>query len=233
MSMSKGRSLLPALLALALVACEEVPLTAPLGATMFLQANPTFVPANGGVSIVTAVLTEPAGTLVNDGTVVNFFTNLGRIDPEAKTRNGIARVNFVADGRSGTATITAISGSIGADGSANITIDIGSALPRQVVVTADPPRISGSRTSLIVANVFDEFGNPVANVPVIFTVSTTGTVPLEESLDSGGRPQFTDTNGQAFDVLRTRAAIGAVQKRVTVTATPPVGSPGDVTVFVN
>lgn len=228
--MSKVRSVLPALLALAFVACEEVPLTAPVDATMFLQANPTFVPANGGVSIVTAVLTEPAGTPVNDGTVVNFFTDLGRIDPEAKTRNGIARVNFVADGRSGTATITAISGRIGADGTIKKEIRIGSALPNSVVVTADPPRISGSRTSLIVANVFDEFGNPVTNVPVIFTVTAN---PLEESLDSGGRPQFTDTNGQAFDVLRTRAAVAGVQKRVTVTATTPNGEDGTVELFVN
>ena len=47
---------------------------------------------------------------VPDGTVVFFFTNLGRLEPaEAKTRNGVASVNFVADSRSGIATISATS----------------------------------------------------------------------------------------------------------------------------
>ena len=66
--------------------------------------------ANGGVSVVTAILVEPAGTFVPDGTEVFFFTNLGRVDASGKTINGVARVNFVSDARSGKATVTAISG---------------------------------------------------------------------------------------------------------------------------
>jgi hypothetical protein len=77
---------------------------------MSLIANPTFVIANGGTSVVTAILVEPAGTFVPNGTEVFFFTNLGRIDASGKTVNGVARVNFVSDARSGHATVTAISG---------------------------------------------------------------------------------------------------------------------------
>ena len=91
-------------------ACESVPLTAAPGTSMSLIANPTFVIANGGNSVVTAILVEPAGTFVPNGTEVFFFTNLGRIDASGKTVNGVARVNFVSDARSGVATISAISG---------------------------------------------------------------------------------------------------------------------------
>ncbi len=244
--------------------CGSAPLTAPPGANIFVQVNPPFVIANGGTAVVTALLTEPAGTLVPDGTEVYFFTNLGRIDSMVKTRNGVANANFVSDSRSGTATITVWSGgpapagggsstsstssttppttSTGT-GSATVQITIGSALPANVIVTADPPVLATFRQSTIRANVFDSNGNPVQNVPVVFALSATtggggGTatpepVLLQETLDSGGVPQFTDSNGPAFDTLRTRAPNGLTQKTVTVTATTPNGKAGNVQVAVN
>lgn len=231
---------------IAIQGCEKVPLTAPAGTSMFLQANPEFVVANGGVSVVTALLTEPAGTLVPNGTVVLFFTTLGSIEPQGKTVDGVARVNFVADSRSGSAIVTAFSGgaapttSSGATmdtatgtGSASVTIAVGSSLPALVLVSADPQRITSSRRSEIAANVFDQFGNPVQNVPVVFSVKPNGTAALEETLDSGGAPQFTDASGRAFDTLRTRAVLGGVQKSVTVTATTANNVTQDVIVFVN
>jgi hypothetical protein len=247
-------------------ACESVPLTAAPGTTMTLTANPEFVIANGGVSVVTAILVEPAGTFVPDGTEVFFFTNLGRVDASGKTRNGVARVNFVSDSRSGEATVTGFSGgqapapsptatpassldgvtasaagggpAVAAAGasattgenSAFVKITIGSALPELVVVTADPPILDNARSATIVANVFDLRGNPVQNVPVIFSVSGD---PLQEVLDSGGSPRHTDSNGRAFDTLTTRAPRGTVQKKVTVTATTPNGKSGPVDVAVN
>lgn len=252
--------------ALPMPACESVPLTAAPGTTMTLTANPEFVIANGGVSVVTAILVEPAGTFVPDGTEVFFFTNLGRVDASGKTRNGVARVNFVSDSRSGEATVTGFSGgqapapsptatpassldgvtasaagggpAVAAAGasattgenSAFVKITIGSALPELVVVTADPPILDNARSATIVANVFDLRGNPVQNVPVIFSVSGD---PLQEVLDSGGSPRHTDSNGRAFDTLTTRAPRGTVQKKVTVTATTPNGKSGPVDVAVN
>jgi hypothetical protein len=217
-------------LATALAGCEAVPLTAPDGSAIFLQANPTFVIANGGVSVVTAVVTEPAGTFVPDGTEVFFFTDLGRIDQSGKTVNGIARVNFVSDARSGTATVTAISGQKPGTANPTVKIGIGSALPKAVIVTADPQRITSPRNSRIVATVFDEFGNPVQNVPVSFSLAAGDvTIPLEETLDSGGALLYTNSNGQVSDILRTQAPLGLGQKSVIVTATTASGVAGSVT----
>jgi hypothetical protein len=233
------------LAAAAAITCEKVPLTAAPGSTLTLIANPEFVPANGGRSLVTAILVEPAGTFVPDGTEVFFFTNLGQVTESAKTVNGVARVYFVADSRSGTATVTAISGGAapapsaspatggttgGGDGTDSVQIVVGSALPARVLVSASPQRITSSRLSTITATVYDEVGNPVQNVPVVLSIG--GTL-IEETLDSGGRPLFTDSSGQVFDTLRTRAPAGGVQKQVTVTATTANGVEGSVTVFVD
>jgi hypothetical protein len=232
-------------------ACESVPLTAAPGTSMTLIANPTFVVANGGTSVVTAILVEPAGTFVPDGTVVFFFTDLGRLEPDqAKTKDGVARVNFVADSHSGQAHVTAISGgpataasaSTGTGtaattatgtGSATTPIDVGGALPKRLLVAASPARITSPRYTTIVATVYDGFGNPIQNVPVNFSIKPTTGGALEETLDSGGAPSYTDSNGQAFDTLRTRAAVVPTQKSVVVTAAAPPALTADVTVFVN
>jgi hypothetical protein len=232
--MAGSRWGLVALLVLATATCEQAPMTAPVGSTLAVFANPTFIVANGGVSVISASVIEPAGTTVPDGTVVLFFTTLGQIPPQGETKDGVARVNLVADSRSGTAQVTATSGdqSVTVDGG----VAIGSALPARVVVSADPTVMRSTGWSNITANVFDDNGNPVAHVPVIFSVSggsTDGTlIGVGETLDSGGRQLFTDTNGQAFDVLRSQRPLSE-SATVSVTATTANGISGSVQVTIN
>ena len=91
-------------------ACETLPLLAPTDSTIDLLANPAVIPL-GGKTTITAVVTEPAGTPVPSGTLVTFSATLGTLDPiEARTSNGRASVSFSAGSASGTATITAFSG---------------------------------------------------------------------------------------------------------------------------
>jgi hypothetical protein len=207
-----------------LLGCQAI-LTAPPGSTIVVVVNPPFVEAHGGVSVVSAVLTEDIGTPVADGTVVQFFTDLGRIDEQGKTNDGVARVNFVSDARSGTANVTAMSG---AAVSEPVPIEVGSVRPELVVVTASPERILESRSSQIVAVVLDVNGNPVPNVPVFFSVDG-----ATEFMDSGGQAVFTDQDGRARDVLRTRYPRDAVGKTVTVTATTANSKTGTTQVFIN
>jgi len=228
--MSKLGLVAAASAAVMLVGCESAPLTAPNGSTLFLQVNPPFVIANGGIAVVTAVVTEPAGTLVPDGTEVLFFTNLGRIDPVGKTVRGVASVNFVSDARSGIATVTAISGQATAT-LPEPGLTVGSALPERVNVTCDPQRIVSPRNCRVVATVFDRFGNPVQGVPVSFSLATDDV--LEETLDSGGAFLYTNSNGQVTDTMRTRALFGLGQKTVTINATTANGIAGTTTVFID
>jgi hypothetical protein len=262
--------------AVVMSACESVPLTAAPGTILTLDAHPNFVMANGGTSVVTAILVEPAGTFVPDGTEVFFFTTLGRVDASGKSVNGVVRVNFVSDSRSGTAEVRAVSGgpapepsatptasptpnptptpaglldvqasdgsSSGApdfeattgQNSATVQITVGNALANRVQVAANPPILANNRSTTIVATVFDQSGNPIQNVPVYFSLGNGASL---EVLESGGAPRFTDSNGQAFDVLRTKApydpTLPSAQRTVTVVATTANGKAEDVTVTVN
>jgi hypothetical protein len=182
-------------------ACAPSLMLAPPGSSLQLFVNPKTIAAHGGISVVSALVMDATGNPVADGTVVQFFTNLGHIDERGKTNDGVARVNFVSDSRSGVAHITAISGgavSGGGGGGASPTsggsptattavsgggsgasdsqdITIGNAGAARIIVTADPPRISTSirRTVEIRATVLDVNGNPVPNAPVYFS-STLG-----------------------------------------------------------
>jgi hypothetical protein len=125
--------------------------------------------------------------------------------------------------------VTGASSVLVTDASATVTVTIGSARPTRVLLTVTPQRLTESRTARVIALVFDAEGNPVANVPVVFSV-----VGATELLDSQGRPVFTDNSGEATDVLRTRYPIGSPQKTVTVTATTANGiSATAVTVTIN
>ena len=243
--------------------CNQAIMTAPPGSSLTVTANPPAIAAHGDVSVITAFVIEATGTPVADGTVVQFFTTLGRIDEQGKTNDGVARVNLVSDSHSGTAHVTAVSGGdvttspttsttaaappvaptgfvsamavtgasalSAAAASGTVDVVIGTGRTLHVIVTVVPQRLTSvSRTAQVVARVFDESGNPVPNVPVIF--STNGAT---ENLDSQGRPVFTDNNGEARDVLRTRVQAGAASRQVTVTATPSNGTAGSTTVTIN
>jgi hypothetical protein len=240
-------------IAVLLLSCGGAYLTAPPGSTLILVANPKNISSNGGVSELSAIVTEPAGTDVPDGTLVLWSTTLGHVDRETRTVRGIARNRLISDSRSGTAHVVAQSGAdalpptttpatttpgsttpgsttpgtttpgstttlqgpgtgglsmagtsalLGvADNSAAVDITIGNALVATVRLRADPPRITISNSTHVIATVLDAFGNPVANVPVFFEVITNKDFDF---FDSGGAAVFTNNNGEAEDVLRTR-----------------------------
>lgn len=211
---ARGRVAAAAALMAALGGCAGVLFTAPPGSSLSLNANPPFVQSDGGVSAISAFVVEPAGTAVSDGTVVLFFTDIGRIDAQGKTKDGIARVNFVSDSRSGVAHITAVSGGAaptvsaspggptgGGSGTATIEVTVGNVRVKAVCcLRADPPRITTSNSTHVFARVIDENGNGIPNVPVFFSVVAD---PGTEFFDVTG-PVFTNLNGEAENVLRTR-----------------------------
>jgi hypothetical protein len=270
--------------------CHQVIFHAPPGTDVTCFANPGFISAFNGVSVISCILIEDVGTPVADGTVVQFFTTLGRIPEQARTNDGVVRVNLEADGRSGPADITVVSGGeavapsssvttsstllpgrsssaalsasalagVGAlQNSFTLTVQIGNVNAAQLTLTAFPNRITDSRSTQLTASVFDGNGNPVGGVPVFFEVGDATTLPGPtpspgtptpspspsttpvpgaglEHVDSQGQPVYTDTNGQAHDVLRTRYPRDAPQRSVTVRAFVPRGSVADtVTVIIN
>jgi hypothetical protein len=214
-------------------ACSRPPLLAPSGTAITLVSQTNVLPVNGSTDI-TAILIEGGqstttqggnsnttttpgvGTPVHNGTTVTFTTTLGRIEPaEASTSNGQAVVKLIGDGRSGVATITALSG----PASKTLTVNIGAAGAARLVVTANPQTLnSPGGNSVITANVQDQQGNGLLGVPVSFSTSA-GT------LSSGSA--ISDAQGNASTTLSTTAATATVTATSgggtgTLTATVPV-----------
>ena len=173
-------------------ACDKMPLVAPSQSTINLLAAAASVSPSGSVDII-ATVTEQAGTPVQNGTVVSFATTLGHIDPaEARTQNGKVTVKFTADGRSGTATVTAFSG--GAE-RASIDLPVGGAAATLVIVRADPGAIpAGGGSVQIVAQVRDEPGNALSGVPVTFSTTAGALSPGTATTDGNGEARTTLTS---------------------------------------
>ncbi|GMR22697.1 MAG: hypothetical protein BMS9Abin37_1065 [Acidobacteriota bacterium] len=178
---------------MSVAACKPVPLTAPGGASFTITANPTSIPAAGGTSTITIVMfkaPEDGGGTVADGTQIFLTTNLGVIEERVATTIGIARATLRSNGRAGTATITATSGTVTAE---PVTVEVGANI--NILLTANPPTVSPPDfTTELVATVFDNDNNRVADVPIIFT-TTAG------ALASQGTSLRTNANGQASDRL--------------------------------
>jgi adhesin/invasin len=234
------------LAALACVACDKVPLTAPTGSTVTLIPSTTILPVNGTAEITATVL-ESSGTFVQNGTVVTFSTTLGTLDPaEARTKNGKATVRLYAGTRSGVATIRAASGSASTtsgEGSTNVEINIGGAAAGRVSLTANPTSVSAAGgTTTLTATVFDTGGNRLEGVPVSFS-ATAGTISASTvTSDSNGEARATLTTtrtstvtarlGGTADGLSAQVEITAVaQPTVTVTPSPSAPFAGQIVTF--
>lgn len=201
-------------LGLGSASCGQAILTAPVGSTLAISVNPPFIAAQGDSAVVSVLVLEPAGTPAPDGTVVQFFTTLGKIPEQGKTNDGVVRVNLQSDTRSGTAKITAYSGA--ATASADVTI--GATRPARIVSALIDARIDLARGQTIAsfrATVLDANGNPVIGVPVRFSVVDNPS--LDTILD--GADRFTDNSGDATNRVQTKREVaGNIRLRAEVLA---------------
>jgi hypothetical protein len=179
-----------------IAACDKMPLSAPTESTITLYASSTTVGLNSSVDI-TATVIEAAGTPVNNGTVVNFTTTLGTIDPvEARTTNGKTTVKLLAGTKSGTAEVRAFSG--GTTSGDPLKITVGAAAVSKVELLANPSTLPAAGGVVqLTAVVTDAAGNRLAGLPVGFTtdVGMLGTSSVT-----------TDANGEARNSLSTTSS---------------------------
>jgi hypothetical protein len=226
--------LLAALIGLAAPSCHKMPLVAPSGSGLTLVATTNVLPVNGATDIL-AVVIEGAqsagtgntpgevltgvGTPVQDGTLVTFATTLGRLEPgEARTKAGKASVRLIADGRSGTATVTAFSGAA----SGTLEVDIGAAGATRLAVTASPQELPpAGGTTTIAARVEDQQGNGVAGVPVSFS-ATKGSLsnPTALSTDLGVATTQLTTTAESTVTASAGGSATALSGTVLVTLRP-------------
>ena len=235
MMLSRISLVCAALVAIAAVACDTMPLTAPSGSALTISAGSTLVPT-GGTTEIRAYVLEASGTAVQNGTTVHFSTNLGRVDPiDALTTNGYAVTTFMAGDSSGVADVSATSGGTGAttpstdngSGGTNtpsttnsnvVRITVGGAAATVVVLNASPsnvPPIGGTVT--MIAAVLDANGNRLRNLPVTFSTDRGTLSATVANTDSNGeaRVQLT-TNQETIVTARAGAAAAAATFTVRV-----------------
>jgi hypothetical protein len=194
------------------LSCGQALLTAPVGSTLAISINPPFIAAHGDTATVSVLVLEPAGTPAPDGTVVQFFTTIGKIPEQGKTNDGVVRVTLQSDTKSGTAKITAFSGASTVSGE----VAIGAARPARVSFAILDARIDlsdGKTIGRFKATVFDASGNPIEYVPVRFSVIDN---PATDTL-LRGPDVFTDNNGDAESSVQTKRTVpGAIKIRAEV-----------------
>jgi len=200
------------------VACDKVPLLAPQESTITLSSASTLVQANGTTQIH-AIVIEPSGTPVHDGTTVLFTTNLGTLLPvEARTQNGVATVQFLGNGQSGKATIKALSGGSASEA---LELSVGAGASGRVSVTANPATVpAAGGTTTISAAVVDASGNPLFGVPVSFTTTAGTFSSAVVNSDVSGTARTTLTTNQAASVTATAGSTTSAPVSITVAAVP-------------
>ncbi len=205
------------LAALAVSACDKVPLLAPTNTTIRLTAGLGVLPVAGSTEII-AVVIESAGTPVQNGTVVTFTSSLGTVEPrEARTQNGQATVRFIAGSQSGAAKISAFSGG---SKSEDVEILVGAAAAAVVSLRAESPFVpSTGGTTGIIASVLDRGGNPLRGVPVTFS-ATTGQLSQSSVLtnDAGDARTELSTSTTAEVTALVGGSTTTLTGKVTITA---------------
>jgi len=229
--------------AIAAVACDTVPLTAPSGSALTISAGSTFVQL-GGTTEVTAYVVEASGNAVQNGTTVHFSTNLGRVDPvDAQTRNGYAVTTFIAGDVSGLADVMATSGGTSStttpppssgDGSGGgtgtttpsatnssnaVRITVGGAATDNVVLNASSTSVPASGgTVTLIASVLDAAGNRLINTPVTFSTDAGTLSATVATTDARGEAQVQLTTNRDATVT---ARVGAKSTTLRITVNGP------------
>ena len=228
------------LTALNLLACDKGSPTAPPGAKVFLSVSPLQIGANG-TAVVTVTVLRSSGQPVNPGTEVRLDTSLGTLEPlvagtvpmatvstesagatliVTTDQRGIADALLRGSGQSGTAKVTARSGTAEA---ATADVKVGVKVDK-ITLTATPATIppgEAAHVSLL-AVVRDDQGQPIPDANVIFTTNV-------GRLASQGAIVVTDARGQARDTLDASAdAVDTSGGTITVTA-QAAGGGGSIT----
>jgi hypothetical protein len=197
--------------------CDKATPVAPSGTILTISANPSQIALNGA-STITVVGRKPDGNPLNPGTEIRLSADRGTIAALVTTdSNGTASTVFRADGRQGTAKVTATTGDGEAKAEADIQVGQSTDSKPTVLVSVTPSTIglNGSAQVTVIARNAD--GTPV----------TSGRATLTTTLGSLDNPSPTIRNGTAT------ATLTAGTREGTATVTAIVGSSDAATTTVS
>jgi len=154
---------------------RAVTVTAGVAAQVNLTRSPIVIDAGGGVSVITATVTDACNNNVGAGTAVTFtHDSWGTLSagPWSTDANGQASCTLTAAWPPGKVNVTATAGS-----GVNTTFVYFAGSAKKVGLSADPTSISvGGATSDITANVRDNWDIPVVDGTQVVFETNLGTI---------------------------------------------------------
>lgn len=182
-----------------------------IGSRVTLVVAPNSIPVNGGAARLDAQVERLDGLPTPAGTVVQIAATLGRLE-DAQPRTdafGVARTRLLADGRTGTARISATTA--GAEIPAEAEVVIGQGL--QVSLRAAPARIPAAGSTTLTVLVSTATGGAPPSGTSIELATTLGR--LDASRLS------TNSTGTATTTLRGEGVRGTARVTATVAGAAP------------
>jgi hypothetical protein len=215
------RRLVPvALLGLTLLgswSCDSANPLAPPGTLLIITANPSRIGLNGVAAIIVTGR-RPDGNPLPDGTEIRLSTSLGVIESIVETVDGgVAQATLRADGRPGTATVTA---TVGGESEATIDVVIGEPpeTQPQVTVTVNPNNIpvGDQSTATVTVVVRNPDGTPgPAGLSVILTTTLGRLEPEQTQTDANGTATSTLFAGLQSGNAEVAAFVGSADRATT------------------
>jgi hypothetical protein len=214
-------SLLPAL------GCDKATPVAPDNSVLLISANPAKVGLNGQ-STITVVGRKPDGQPLNPGTEVRLSVDKGTINPSVVVVDdrGQGTATFRADGRSGIAKITAMTGGGTTMASADIQVGESTDTKPTLVVTANPNTIDVQEESEITIIARNADGSPVEAGRQIILTTTLGSLSnTRPTTRSDGTARATFTAGDQAGAAEISAVLGSSDVvKTTITIRDEAGS---------
>ncbi len=193
-------------------------------ASVSIFAGTTEIIADGtSTSVIRATVVDNDNTPMSDQEVV-FSATLGSFIGDATVLtndSGVAKIILQAGTSVGTSVVTA-----NADGfTAQVEVTMTASEPDSISITAIPDPVVPDGTVIIIATLFDEFGNIVVGESLNFAIVQNHT---GGSLDKTSSP--TDVNGQAFITYTAGTIAGIDQIKVTLNSNQSINILYDIDV---
>ncbi|MES1241605.1 MAG: invasin domain 3-containing protein [Acidobacteriota bacterium] len=215
-----------------LLGCDKATPVAPTGTTLTISANPTKISLNGS-STITVVGRKPDGNPLNPGTEIRLSTDRGTVSPSILQvdSGGRATATFQADGRSGSAKVTAAS----ADATVDATIQVGESDETKptVLVSVSPSTISLNGTATVTVIARNADGTPVASGQRVQLTTTLGRLANDQPVIQSGGKATTTLNAGDREGTATITAIYSSSAAATTTATIVLDAATAISVTAN
>lgn len=192
---------------------------APPGTILSISASPARIGLDGQ-SVITVTGRRPDGNPLPEGTEVRFSTSLGTISTIAPTDDaGVATSVLRADGRPGTATVTATTtGGEGTEVSTDVLIGESPETAPTVNLSVNPSNIPVGEDSTATVTVIarNSDGSPApAGLAVILTTTLGRLDPDRSETDATGTARSTLTAGNQAGTAEITAFVGSSQPATT------------------